>query len=55
VVNLANRSWFCSPVLAFSLLSNLDLTLGAQFFGGSQGTEYQHFSDLYYAQLQWFF
>jgi hypothetical protein len=26
-----------------------------QLFGGSQGSEYQRFNDLYYAQLQWFY
>jgi hypothetical protein len=55
VVNLADRSRFYSPGLAFSLRANLDLTLGVQLFGGSQGSEYQRFNDLYYAQLQWFY
>jgi hypothetical protein len=55
VVNLADRSRFYSPGLGFSLQANLDLTLGMQLFGGSQGSEYQRFENLYYAQLQWFY
>ena len=55
MVNLADRSRFYSPGLAFSLQANLDLTLGVQLFGGSQGSEYQRFENLYYAQLQWFY
>lgn len=55
VLNLADRSRFYSPGLTFSLRTNVDFTLGAQFFGGSTGTEYARLHDLYYAQLQWFF
>lgn len=55
VVNLADRSRFFSPSLIFSLRTNLDLTLGVQLFGGSQGSEYARFPDVYYTQLQWFF
>lgn len=55
VVNLGDRSRFFSPAIALSLRANLDLTLGAQLFGGGPGTEYQRLSDLYFAQLQWFF
>ena len=55
VVNLADRSRFFSPALIFSLQTNLDLTLGVQFFGGSSGSEYARPNDVYYAQLQWFF
>jgi hypothetical protein len=55
VVNLADESRFVSPTLVFSLKTNLDLTLGAQLFGGSQGSEYARLNDMYYAQLQWFF
>ncbi len=55
VHNLGDRSHFYSPSLTFSLRTNVDFTLGAQFFGGRAGTEYARFNDLYYAQLQWFF
>lgn len=55
VLNLADHSRFYSPGLTFSLRANVDLTLGAQLFGGRPGTEYAALRDLYYAQLQWFF
>lgn len=55
IVNLADRSRFFSPVLVFSVEANLDLSVGVQFFGGSQGSEYARLNDVYYAQLQWFF
>jgi hypothetical protein len=55
VVNLGDDSRFFSPVLVFSLQPNLDLSIGAQLFGGSPGSEYARLQDLYYAQLQWFF
>lgn len=55
VVNLGDRSRFFSPALAYSLRANLDLSIGAQFFGGAPGSEYARLQDLYYAQLQWFF
>ncbi len=55
VVNLGDRSRFFSPSLSWSLKTNLDLTLGAQWFGGGAGSEYDRLRDLYFAQLQWFF
>jgi hypothetical protein len=55
VFNLADRSRFYSPGLTFSLRTNVDLTVGTQFFRGNAGTEYARFPNLYYAQLQWFF
>lgn len=55
VFNLADRSRFYSPGLTFSLRTNVDLTIGVQFFSGTAGTAYARLPDLYYAQLQWFF
>jgi hypothetical protein len=55
VMNLADRSRSFASSLTYSAQTNLDLTLGAQWFGGSAGSEYARFSDVYYAQVQWFF
>jgi len=55
ILNLADRSRFFSPALILSLQTDLDLTLGVQFFGGSPGSEYARLNDVYYAQLKWFF
>jgi len=55
VVNLADRSRYLSPSLTYSLKTNVDLTVGAQLFRGSQGSEYARLNDAYYAQIQWYF
>lgn len=55
VVNLADRSRFYSPALVYSLRPNVDVTVGAQLFSGSAGSEYARLNNLYFAQLQWFF
>ena len=55
VMNLDDRSRLFSPGLTFSLQTSLDLTLAAQLFSGSAGSEYSRLQDAYYAQLQWFF
>ena len=55
VVNAGDHSRFFSPSLSYSVRTNVDLTAGVQVFRGSEGTEYARFSDVYYAQMQWFF
>ena len=55
VLNVRDRSRFFSPAVIYSLKTNLDLTVGAQFFRGSPGSEYARLRDVYYAQMQWFF
>ena len=55
VVNLADRSRYLSPSLTYSVRTNLDLTLGVQWFLGNVGSEYGRFDHVYYTQLQWFF
>ena len=55
VVNLADRSTYFSPSLTYSVRTNLDLTLGVQWFRGNESSEYGRFNDVFYAQLQWFF
>lgn len=55
IINLDDNSVFFFPNLVYSVITNLDLTVGVQFFHGSTGSEYGTFHDVYYAQLQWFF
>lgn len=55
VVNLSDRSRYFSPSFTYSVKTNLDLTLGAQWFRGSAGSEYGRFNGAYYAQVQWYF
>jgi hypothetical protein len=35
--------------------ANLDLMFGAQLFSGRAESEYSRLSDVYFAQVQWFF
>ncbi|MBS2132115.1 hypothetical protein KEX41_28420 (plasmid) [Burkholderia thailandensis] len=55
VLNLDDGSRFLSPVLTYSVKTNVDWTIGAQLFMGSNGSEYGHLHNVYYTQLQWFF
>ena len=55
VTNLDDHSLYFSPSFLYSVRTNLDLTLGMQWFQGSEESEYGQFGDAYYAQLQWFF
>lgn len=55
IINLDDSSVFFFPNVVYSVITNLDLSLGVQLFGGSAGSEYGAFHDIYYAQLQWFF
>ena len=55
VVNLGDRSRYFSTNFVYSLRANLDLTVGAQLFGGARGGEYAALRDLWYMQLQWYF
>jgi len=55
IINLDDNSAFFFPSAVYSVMTNLDLSLGVQLFGGSAGSEYGAFHDVYYAQLQWFF
>jgi hypothetical protein len=55
VVNLDDGSRFLSPVFTYSVKANLDWAIGTQFFMGSPSSEYGHFHNVYYTQVQWFF
>lgn len=55
VTNLFDHSRYFSPSLVYSIKTNLDWTIGVQFFQGSDSTEYGRFNNVYYTQLQWFF
>ena len=55
VVNPADRSRYFSPSLTYSLTTNVDLTVGAQLFRGSRGSEYARFHNAYYALVKWYF
>jgi hypothetical protein len=55
VVNLDDRSRYYGPALTWSARDDIDLTVGAQLFGGRSGTELRRFPRVLHLQLQWFF
>lgn len=55
ILNLNDKSLFFSPNLTYSVIADLDLSLGIQIFEGSDRSEYGALHNLYYTQLQWFF
>lgn len=55
VTNLADRSRYLAPSLTYSVRTNLDLTVGAQWFSGAVDSEFGRSSKVAYAQVQWFF
>ncbi|RQP27727.1 hypothetical protein [Burkholderia ubonensis] len=55
VLNLDDGSRFLSPVLSYSIRTNVDWKMGVQIFTGRTRSEYGHLHNVYYTQLQWFF
>ena len=55
VANLDDRSKVLSPQLSWSIVEDVDLDFGAQFFLGSAASEYGRVSNLIYVQFQVFF
>lgn len=53
--NLDDRSWYFSPRLVYSATENLELSAGAQWFGGSAAGEFGRRRNLYFISLQRFF
>jgi hypothetical protein len=55
VANLDDGSRFIAPSATYSWKTNLDLTFGMQYAGGSGGSEFGHFQKVFYLQLQRYF
>lgn len=53
--NLSDHGRFLSPTLSYSVSDNLVLSGGAQFFSGTQESDYGRGKNLRYVQVQWFF
>lgn len=53
--NLDDRSWYLSPRLVYSAAENLELTAGAQLFGGSAQSEFGRRRKVWFVSLQRFF
>jgi len=55
ILNLDDDSVFGFHSLVYSLVDNVDLTLGVQHQSGLKTAEYGLLQNIYYTQLQWFF
>lgn len=55
IVNLDDGSRYYGPALTWSARDDVDVTIGAQLFGGAAGSELAAFRRVLYLQLQWFF
>lgn len=55
VLNLADRSRYLAPSATYSLRSDLDMTIGLQYFGGAPGSELARPPNAVHASVQWFF
>lgn len=55
VLNIDDHSWYESPRITYSVHANVDLALGAQFFGGPLRSEFGSHKTLWFAYAQWFF
>lgn len=55
VINLNDGSFFTGSHFTYSVMTDLDWSIGAQFFFGADDTEYGALQNLLYTQLQWFF
>ena len=55
VYDLDESSIFIGPTINWNVLTNLDWTTGAQFFAGSEDSEYGSTKNVYYMSLKYFF
>ena len=55
VLNLSDRSRYLAPSAIYSLRTDLDLTIGLQYFGGAPGSELARPPSAVHASVQWFF
>jgi len=55
IYDIDGRSIFINPELRYNLRPNLDITLGAQVFWGTDSSEFGNYTDLYYTELKYYF
>ena len=53
--DLDDRSWYLSPRLVYSATGSLEVSVGAQLFGGPAGSEFGRRRHLYFLSLQRYF
>jgi hypothetical protein len=55
IYDIDQASLFVGPSLSYSVMEDLDWTIGLQLFSGRSHSEFGGLADVYYTQLQWFF
>jgi hypothetical protein len=53
ILNPADRSWYAGPTVTWNALTNLDVTLTGQLFGGSSGTEFGENGTILLGRMKW--
>ncbi len=53
ILNPTDRSWYAGPSVTWNALTNLDVTLTGQLFGGESGTEFGDNGTILLAQGKW--
>jgi hypothetical protein len=53
ILNPSDRSWYAGPTVTWNALTNLDITLTGQLFGGDSGTEFGDNGTILLAQGKW--
>ena len=55
IYDIDGESFFLNPEVKYNIITNLDLSAGAQIFSGNSGSEFGDYKNTYYMQAQYFF
>ncbi len=55
IYDIDGKSIFLNPQISYNVFTNLDFSLGTQFFWGKTNTEFGSYENLYYTELKYFF
>ncbi len=55
IYDIDGKSVFLNPQISYNVFTNLDVSLGAQFFWGKTDAEFGSYQNLYYTELKYFF
>jgi hypothetical protein len=55
ILNPSDRSWYLGPSLAWSVVTDLDLTAQALLFGGASGTEFGDLGEVFMLRVKYSF
>lgn len=55
IYDFEGKSVFLNPELRYNIITDLDVSVGTQFFFGDETSEFGNYQDVFYAELKWFF